>query len=224
MGLLTILLWAPPPAPDPELVLNPAAIADAAGPLPEELLETLGVIQITLLPAQYGVRTSPRQFLQLVTPHVLSSNGNVERRFSQLRPFRDKGRVYMVYEASGVAATSRQSRPDSYNDVARQHIGRPHRSLRKLQVPAPAFWPMADSGATVNVVWDTEFTVNFRARSHLLRGFQGMASFAIGEAFVDVLKLAHIIKFRIKAGLPSICLQETTTPGLCPMRGLRFSR
>ena len=51
---------------------------------------------------------------------------------------------------------------------------------------------MADSGATVNVVWDTELTVNFRARSHALGGFQGMSSFAIGEAFVDVLVLVHI--------------------------------
>jgi hypothetical protein len=50
---------------------------------------------------------------------------------------------------------------------------------------------MADSGATVNVVWDTELTDNFRAHSHALRVFQGMASFAIGEAFLDVLVLAH---------------------------------
>jgi hypothetical protein len=51
---------------------------------------------------------------------------------------------------------------------------------------------MADSGATVNVVWDTELTSNFRACSHALRGFQGMASFAIGEALLDVLVLAHV--------------------------------
>ena len=60
------------------------------------------------------------------------------------------------------------------------------------QFPAPAFWPMDDSGATINVVWDTELTANFRARSHALRGFQRMASFAIGEAFFDVLVLVHL--------------------------------
>ena len=38
----------------------------------------------------------------------------------------------------------------------------------------------------------TELTANFRARSHALRGFQGMSSFAIGEAFLDVLVLALI--------------------------------
>ena len=51
---------------------------------------------------------------------------------------------------------------------------------------------MTDSGATVNVVWDTELTSNFRAQSHMLRSFQGMASFAIGEALLDVLVLAHV--------------------------------
>jgi hypothetical protein len=51
---------------------------------------------------------------------------------------------------------------------------------------------MTDSGATVNVEWDTELTSNFRAQSHVLRGFQGMASFAIGEALLDVLVLAHV--------------------------------
>ena len=50
---------------------------------------------------------------------------------------------------------------------------------------------MADSGATVNVVWDTELTANFRAQSYALRGFQGMAPFAIGDAFLDVLVLEH---------------------------------
>ncbi len=51
---------------------------------------------------------------------------------------------------------------------------------------------MADSGATVNVVWDTELTSNFRAQSHVLRGFQGMTSFTIGEVLLDVLVLAHV--------------------------------
>jgi hypothetical protein len=98
----------------------------------------------------------------------------------------------MVYQGSAAATASRHSRPESFNDIARQHIGCPQRILRELQFPAPAFWPMADSGATVNVVWDTELTANFRARPHALRGFQGMASFAIGEDFLDVLVLAHI--------------------------------
>ena len=51
---------------------------------------------------------------------------------------------------------------------------------------------MTDSGATVNVMWDTDLTVNFRARSHTLRDFQGMDSYAIVEDFLDVLVLAHI--------------------------------
>jgi hypothetical protein len=59
---------------------------------------------------------------------------------------------------------------------------------------------MADSGATVNVVWDTELTANFRAQSHALQGFQGMALLAIGEAFLDVLVLRM---FRMKDGLLS---------------------
>ncbi len=87
---------------------------------------------------------------------------------------------------------SRHSRPESFNDIARQHIGRPQWTLRELQFPATAFWPMGNSGATINVMWDTELTANFRARSHALQGFQGMASFAIGEAFLDVLVLVHI--------------------------------
>jgi hypothetical protein len=98
----------------------------------------------------------------------------------------------MVYGDSAAATASGHSRPESFNDIARQHIGRPDRILKDLQFPAPAFWPMADSGATVNVVWDTELTSNFRAQSHVLRGFQGMASFAIVEALLDVLVLAHV--------------------------------
>jgi hypothetical protein len=53
---------------------------------------------------------------------------------------------------------------------------------------------MTDSGATVNVVWDTESTSNFQAHSYALRGFQGMSSFAIDEALLDVLVLAHVQK------------------------------
>jgi hypothetical protein len=95
-------------------------------------------------------------------------------------------------DLAGSATAPRHSRPESFNDIAGQHIGRPDRILQDLQFPAPAFWPMADSGATVNVVWDIELTSNFRACSHALRGFQGMASFAIGEALLDVLVLAHV--------------------------------
>jgi hypothetical protein len=102
------------------------------------------------------------------------------------------GQVYMVYGASAAATAPRHSRPEYFIDIARQHIGRPDRILQDLQFPAPAFWPMTDSGATVNVVWDTELTASFRAQSHALRGLQGMASFAIGEAFLDVLVLAHV--------------------------------
>ena len=145
----------------------------------------LGAYQ--LRPRPYGLRSSPRQFLQLVASHVPSSSGHVERGFSELRSLRNEGRVYMVSEASATSRASRHSRPESFNDIARQHIGRPERILRELQFPAPAFWPMADSGGTVNVMWETELTANFRARSHALQGFQGMASFAIGEAFLDVL-------------------------------------
>jgi hypothetical protein len=42
------------------------------------------------------------------------------------------------------------------------------------------------------VIWDTELTANFRAQSHALRGFHGVASFAIGEAFLDVFVLTHV--------------------------------
>jgi hypothetical protein len=98
----------------------------------------------------------------------------------------------MVYGASAAATAPRHSRPESFNDIARQHIGRPDRILRDLQFPVPAFWPMADSGATVNMVWDTGLTANFRAQSHSIRDFQGMASIAISEAFLDVLVLEHV--------------------------------
>ncbi len=74
----------------------------------------------------------------------------------------------------------------------RQHIGRPDRILLDFQFPVPAFWPMTDSGATVNVVWDTELTSNFRSQSHVFRGFQGMTSFVIDETLLDVLVLAHV--------------------------------
>jgi hypothetical protein len=98
----------------------------------------------------------------------------------------------MVYGASTTAIESGHSRPESFNDIARQHIGRPDRIFQDLQFPVPAFWPMTDSGATVNVVWDTELTSNFGAQSHVLRGFPGTASFAIGETLLDVLVLAHV--------------------------------
>ena len=174
---------------DPTLGLD--AAADLAGPL-------------TLISRPYGLRFSPQQWRDLmsfqeVPPHVASSNGDQGRRFSELRTLIGRafyeasyGQVYMVYQGSAAATASRHSCPETFNDLARQHIGRPERILRDLQFPAPAFWLMADSGATVNVVWDTELTSNFRARSHALRGFQGMASFAIGEAFLDVLVLAHV--------------------------------
>jgi hypothetical protein len=170
-----------------DLALGPAATADLAGPL-------------TMLPRPYGLRSSLQQWLdriqlQEVPSYVASLNGNLERRFSELRSLSRHafdGQVYMVYGASGAATAPRHSRPESFNDIARQHIGCPDRILRDLQFPAPAFWPMADSGATVNVEWDTELTANPRAQSHALRGFQGMASFAIGEAFLDILVLAHV--------------------------------
>jgi hypothetical protein len=143
-------------------MLGPAVILDeAVDPLPEGLPEMLGANQ--LRPRPYGLRSSPRQFLQLVAVHVPSSSGHVERGFSELRSSRE-GRVYIVGEASADSRVSRHSRPESFNDIVRQHIGRPERILRELQFPAPAFWPMADSGATVNVMWDTELTANFRAR------------------------------------------------------------
>ena len=78
-------------------------------------------------------------------------NGNVERSRPELRSRHAiQGQLYMVYAASAAATATRHSRPESFNDIARQHIGHPHRILRELQFPA--FWPMADSGATVNVV------------------------------------------------------------------------
>jgi hypothetical protein len=132
---------------------------------------------------------------QEVPSYVAFSNGAQERRHSELvsqsRHALD-GQVYMVYGAPAAATVPRHSRPESFNDIARQHIGRADRILRDLHFPAPAFWPMADSGVTVNVVWDTELTTNFRAQSHALRGFQGMTSFAIGEAFLDVLVHPHV--------------------------------
>jgi hypothetical protein len=104
-----------------------------------------------------------------------TSNGEQERRHSELlsqsRHAFD-GQVYMVYGASDAATAPRHSRPESFNDIVRQHIGRPDRILRELQFLAPALWPMADTGATVIVVWDTELTANFRAQSHALRSFQ----------------------------------------------------
>jgi hypothetical protein len=96
--------------------------------------------------------------LQHVPPYVAFSNAAQERRHSELvsqKRHALNGRVYMVYGASAAATASRHSRPESFNDIARQHIGRPDRILQDLQFPAPAFWPMADSGATVNVAWDT---------------------------------------------------------------------
>ncbi len=175
------------PALNFDPALGPAVTADLAGPL-------------TMLQRPYGFRSSSQQWLhriqlQVVPPHVASSNGNLERRHfelvSQSRHAFD-GQVYMVYGASAAATAPCHSRPESFNDIARQHIGHPDRILQDLQFPAPAFWPMADSGVTVNVVWDTELTAKFRAQSHALRGFQGMASFAIGEALLDVLVLAHV--------------------------------
>jgi hypothetical protein len=98
----------------------------------------------------------------------------------------------MVYWVFAVATASGHSRPESFNDIARQHICLLDRILQDLQFPSSAFWPMTDSGATVNVVWDTELTSNFRTQSHARRGFQGIASLAIGEALLDVLVLAHV--------------------------------
>ncbi len=128
--------------------------------------------QGTMLPRPYGLRSSPQQMLdriqlQVVPSYVASSNGEQERRHSELlsqsRHAFD-GQGYMVYGVSAAATVPRHSRPESFNDIARQHIGRPDRILRDLQFPAPAFWPMADFGATVNVVWDTGLGVNVSAR------------------------------------------------------------
>jgi len=91
------------------------------------------------------------------------ANEHVERRLSELRHQSVsfiKSLVYMVHEASAAAGASRHSRLESFNDMARQNIGRSHRIPQKLQLPAPAFWPMTDSGATVNVVRDTELAGN----------------------------------------------------------------
>ena len=83
---------------------------------------------------------------------------NVERSLPELRSRHAiQGPLYMVYEASAAATASRHSRPESFNNIARQNIGRPHRILHELQFPTPAFWPMADSGATVNVAWDRAY-------------------------------------------------------------------
>ncbi len=108
-----------------ESTLSPAAIVDVAGPLPEGLLETLGTAQVPMLTRSY----------------VTSSNGNVEHTLPELRSRHViEGRGYMVYEASANATASRHSRPESFNDITRQHIGRPHCDwiLRELQFPAPA--------------------------------------------------------------------------------------
>ncbi len=183
-----------------------------------------------ILPVQLP---SPHQMLdriqlQEVLSYFASSNGEQVRRHSELlsqsRHAFD-GQVYMVYGASAAATALRHSRPESFNDITRQHIDRPDRILRDLQFPVPAFWPMADSGATVNVVWDTELIANFRAQSHALRGFQGMTSFAIGEDFLMFLCLRM---FKMKGGLLNISLQVTMIPGLCLMpaafRWLRLQR
>jgi hypothetical protein len=117
--------------------LGPTVIFDeAVDPLPEGLPEMLGTNQ--LRPRPYGLRSSPRQFLQLVASHVPSSSGHVKRGFSELRSLRNEGRVYMVSKASATSRASRHSRPESFNDISRQHIGRPERILRELQFPAPA--------------------------------------------------------------------------------------
>ena len=70
--------------------------------------------------------------IQFVPAHVASFNGHVERRlFSELRPRRvTEGLVCMVHTSSAAATAFRLSRPESFNDIARQHIGRPHRILQ----------------------------------------------------------------------------------------------
>jgi hypothetical protein len=86
-----------------------------------------------MLPRPYGLRSSPQQWLdriqlQEVPPYVAFSNGNLERRHSELvsqsRHAFD-GQVYMVYGASAAATTPRHCSPESFNDIARQHIYRP---------------------------------------------------------------------------------------------------
>jgi hypothetical protein len=49
-----------------------------------------------------------------------------------------RDQVYMEYGASAAATAPRHSLPESFNDIARQHIGRPDRILQDLQFPAPA--------------------------------------------------------------------------------------
>jgi hypothetical protein len=138
------------PALNFDPALGSAVTADLAG-------------QLTMLPRSYGLRSSSQQWLdriqlQEVPSYVSSSNENLERRHAELvshsRHAFD-GQVYMVYGASAAATAPRHSRPESFNDITRQHIGHPDRILRDLQFPVPAFWPMTDSWATVNVVWDT---------------------------------------------------------------------
>ena len=90
------VVWAPPVVPRQEPMLGPVVIFDETCPLPEGLQEMLGSYQVCPIP--YGLGSSPRQFLQLVVAHVLSSNGIVERGSSELRSFRNEGRVYMVRE------------------------------------------------------------------------------------------------------------------------------
>jgi hypothetical protein len=86
------------PALNFDPALGPAATADLDVPL-------------TMLPRPYGLRSSSQQWLdwiqlQEVPPYVASSNGNLERRHSELvsqsRHAFD-GQVYMVYGASAVA-------------------------------------------------------------------------------------------------------------------------
>ncbi len=107
---------------DPELGLG--ATDDLAGSL-------------TMLSMSYGLRFSPKQMMdriqfQHVPPYVSLSNGTLEHRHSELvsQERQDlNGRVYMVYGASAAATASRHSRPESFNDIARQYIGRPDRIL-----------------------------------------------------------------------------------------------
>jgi len=86
-----------PDVPNPEPTMRPTVIVDTTGPLPEGLLETLGITLVTIfvlsqnLAGPHGLLTSPQQFLdhtqlQLVPSYVTSSNGNVERRLPELRP------------------------------------------------------------------------------------------------------------------------------------------
>jgi hypothetical protein len=68
--------------------------------------------------------------------------------------------VYMLHEASAAAAASRHcSRPESFNpsttSLVSTSVVLQYRILEELQFREPAFWSMADSGATLNVVWDT---------------------------------------------------------------------